>query len=116
MATIADVNQDIIGWDFIAKYRLNFEWTNFGDIELFDKRAGIRIPVRHITVPSSALLRAAAIHDKADWIWSPEDSQATAFEIASMKALGNKEEGKLEEIPERYRELINKYPEILNRY
>ena len=28
-AVIADVSQDILGWDFLSKYKLNWQWTEF---------------------------------------------------------------------------------------
>ena len=37
-AVIADVNQDILGWDFLAKHKLNWEWSDFGELFLIDKK------------------------------------------------------------------------------
>ena len=35
----ADVQAPIIGWDFFKHYRIDFRWTEFGDVELYDKKA-----------------------------------------------------------------------------
>ena len=50
-AIVCDVAQDILGFDFIKKYKLNFEWE---DEELFivDKRAQIKVPVKILATPT----------------------------------------------------------------
>ena len=50
-AIIADVNQDILGWDFLSKHKLNWEWSEFGDLFLIDKKAQSKIPVKFFTLP-----------------------------------------------------------------
>ena len=56
-AVICDVQQDILGMDFINKYRLNFEWDDFDQTELYlvDKKANIRKSLQVITVPQNTL-------------------------------------------------------------
>ena len=36
-ATIADVEEDILGWDFFNKYKLTFDYSEFGDLYIIDK-------------------------------------------------------------------------------
>ena len=35
----ADIPQRILGWDFFKKYRLGFDWNDFGDLLLTDKKS-----------------------------------------------------------------------------
>ena len=41
-AVVAKIKSTIIGWDFICKYRLNWEWDTWGNIHLVDRKAGIK--------------------------------------------------------------------------
>ena len=54
-AIICDIQQDILGMDFITRYRLNFEWDDFDQTELYivDKKAKIKAPLQIVTVPHS---------------------------------------------------------------
>ena len=36
-AVKARVKETILGWDFIKRHRLDFVWTEFGDVKLIDK-------------------------------------------------------------------------------
>ena len=52
LATIVDVQQDIIGWDFIAKHKLDMQWSDTGlDYYLVDKKAKIKQSLKFIAVP-----------------------------------------------------------------
>ena len=52
-AVICDVPQEILGMDFINKFKLNFEWDDFDQSELYlvDRKAQIRAPLQVVTVP-----------------------------------------------------------------
>ena len=56
-AVICDVQQDILGMDFINKYKLNFEWDDFDQTELYlvDKKANIKKSLQVVTVPNNTL-------------------------------------------------------------
>ena len=41
-AVIADISQDIIGWDFFRKHKLSLKWGDFGDLYIYDKKANIK--------------------------------------------------------------------------
>ena len=58
-AVICDIQQDILGMDFVNKYKLNLEWDDFDQSELYlvDKRAQIRAPLQVVTVPSNQIFR-----------------------------------------------------------
>ena len=54
-AVICDIAQDILGADFINKYRLGLEWDDFDQTELYitDKKAQTKTLLSFITVPQS---------------------------------------------------------------
>ena len=119
-AVIADVEQDIIGWDFIEKHRLSFDWGEFGDLYIIDKKANIRAPLKYVAMSRNSP-QTAFLHDSSvpfsDFAWS--SPKVEAFEVASMKLLEEKKEAKvkpeeiLESLNPKYRDLIKKYPSIL---
>ena len=43
---IADVSQPVLGWDFNRKFHLSLIWTDMGDLELHDRKAGTRSPMQ----------------------------------------------------------------------
>ena len=53
----ANVKETILGWDFLKKHRLNFEWTEWGDCYLKDRRNGIKAPLTHTTIPHNSVPR-----------------------------------------------------------
>ena len=108
MATIADIEQDIIGWDFISKHKLNFEWNEFGDLVLHDRKANIKSTLKCVSMPVDSL-QTAYVQSLRQSYNIP--NKAEAFEVASMKLLA--ENNKVNEINPKYQQLINKFPEIL---
>ena len=109
-AVIADVSQDILGWDFLSKYKLNWQWTEFGDLYLVDPKAKTKNLVKFVTLPASsskklALLDSPQLSDEA------VISAISEFEVASMKALGG--ESEVNQIKPKYQKLLDKYPSIL---
>ena len=61
LATVADIGQDIIGWDFIVQHKLSFDWSEIGDLYIVDKKAQIKQPLKFVTVPTNTL-RTAGVH------------------------------------------------------
>ena len=53
-AVVCDISQDILGIDFIDKYKLGFEWDDLTQTELsiVDKRANIKKELQMVTVPT----------------------------------------------------------------
>ena len=53
-AVVCDVKQDILGIDFINKYKLSMQWDDYDQSELFlvDRKADIRAPLKIVTVPT----------------------------------------------------------------
>ena len=46
-AIIADIPQQIFGWDLFQKYKLGFDWNEWGDLIITDKKANISVPLKH---------------------------------------------------------------------
>ena len=116
LATIADIEQDIIGWDFLSKYKFDFAWNEFGDLYLHDKKADIKAPLKFITYKSGSVPQTALLQDAEKVLsWSRRQSQIEEFEIASMKQLEPRapESSKANKINPKYMRLIEKYPDIL---
>jgi transposase InsO family protein len=102
---IADIPKPIIGWDFLKKFRLNFEWAMDGseEVELVDKVSGIRAPLRIEPVHIGTHLDLAPIEEPKSFLqWSQMQTQ-----------LYN-DTNKPEEIQMKYKKLIDKFPELLN--
>ena len=36
------MSQQVIGWDFLRKHMVSLVWTEFGDLQLWDRRANVR--------------------------------------------------------------------------
>ena len=109
LATIADVQQDIIGWDFIARHKLDLLWSDSGlDYFIYDKKAKIKRALKFIALPSGEVPQTSVLLELSKKGASPEVS---AFEVASMKQLG--EEVSVAKIPAKYRKLIDQFPGIL---
>lgn len=114
MAIIADVDQDILGWDFIEKYRLDFVWGDFGDLYLRDRKADIKQALKYVTLPAGTIPQTAFIHDRNQPSIPVRNHKAEAFEVASMKMLKTVEpEQNADHIQPKYKRLIEKYPKIL---
>ena len=117
-AVIAKISQPIIGWDFICKYRLNWEWDDWGNIHLVDRKAGIRRLMQHILVPHQSVptcasfeLVASGTVESNDFRHSVSPVANDLFELASIQAL---EEGQVKNtVSPEFQALLDKYPSIL---
>ena len=91
MATIADVQQDILGWDFIAKHKLDMIWSETGlDLYLFDRKAKIKQPLKFYTLPAGLVPQTSVLLDVGRHHGNVPPEVA-AFQVASMKALKTEE-------------------------
>ena len=41
-AAVAKIQDTILGWDFMKKFRLTFWWNKWGDCYLYDKKSNIK--------------------------------------------------------------------------
>ena len=58
---LADVPTPILGFDFIKKHRLSFDWNRWGDFVLYDKRARISTVLKVDHVPEGVPLELAKV-------------------------------------------------------
>ena len=105
---LTDVEIPILGWDFIKKYRLSQIWTEWGDLELVDKKANIKTTLRIEPVPKGTPLKLAPIED---------DSESETYKTFQewSQTQNQKATKKIEKTPiaPKYKALLEKYPEIL---
>ena len=61
-AVVCDVGQDILGFDFLDKYKLSMQWDDFDQTELYivDRKASIKAPLQMVTVPPDLPRNVAA--------------------------------------------------------
>ena len=142
-AIVCDIQQDILGMDFLTKYRLNFEWDGFDQSELYlvDRKADIKDLLQIVTVPTDTLRvsyldsssqsrappppeqgrQAGAAEADPEWALNvpKADYDTIAFEVACMKKLDatvNKKKSIQEQLKlhsEEYQNLIKAYPKLL---
>ena len=133
-AVVCDINQDILGADFLNKYKLGLEWRGADQSELYitDKKAQISSLLQVVTVPPDIqrvnYLEAAAAPSSLPEQWSvvsrDSSNEAIAFQMACVKKLEleKKEveskkispEEALKSHPKEYAELIKEFPQLLN--
>ena len=89
-AVICDVAQDILGMDFVNKYRLGLEWDDFDQSELFivDKRSKIKAPVKIVTVPTDII---RTHHMEASSITKEPDQAAKSSSPSMSKPVSSKQ-------------------------
>ena len=58
---LADVPTPILGFNFIRKHRLSFDWNRWGDFILYDKRARISTKLKVKSVPENIPLELAKV-------------------------------------------------------
>ena len=132
-AVVCDVKQDILGMDFIAKFKLNFEWDEVDqtDLYLVDRKAQIRSLLQIVTVPTDTprieYLDTATPPSKlptetvAEAVRNGLDNETIAFQVACVKQLDEvskvKKKLSVEEMlslhDESYVKLIKTYPQLL---
>ena len=128
-AVICDISQDILGMDFLAKYRLGVEWDDFDQTELYitDKKAQIKEILQMVTVPKDTQrLHYLSTANSESSDSNPElkppvrDGRKEFFELACMKELAKDQlkpdadtEVSLSKHPKKYADLIRKYPPLL---
>ena len=92
-AVIADVENPVVGWDFVKHHRIDFVWNDFGDICLRDARSGIFKALEYKSVPHLQSSRHSKLAQISD---SPPQTKLSgiaahqlAFQVASIKALAS---------------------------
>ena len=134
-AIVCDMGQDILGMDFINKYRLGLEWDDFDQTELYlvDKKAGIKSLLQMVTVPTNLQRNYLSPEGAGDGrrlcdqsgpvrVQSGEDAKSVQFQVSCIKKLGQEEEKvakksveeQLQSHDPKYVSLLKKYPALLN--
>merc|ERR1712212_133356 len=135
---LADVDQPVLGWDFCKKFRLSLLWTWLGDLELWDRLANIHIPLQ-ITKNQAGKwpnLEGFALHDSNNLSYGDpwettlpnlQENEQSLFELfaceveqfrtfreyANTKKQETHKATDLSTLPEAYRNLLSKYPNVL---
>ena len=112
-----DVENPILGWNFVRKHRLTLDWSPWGDAEIIDKRAKIKQVLKYKAIPVSQPRKLSKLDPASTSEETPVTSHAFAFETACMAALEEELDtviNDLETMPEsEFKDLIKKYPDIL---
>ena len=86
-AVKADVPHKILGWDFFKKYSLGFDWDEFGELYLTDKKADIRALLKHVTLLTNDAIRIELVDQYQAPSIQPLSNEAIIFQTECMKWL-----------------------------
>ena len=118
---IADVDRPVLGWDFCKKFRLSLLWTVMGDLVLWDRIANITVPLQ-ITANETGTwpnLDGFTVQDDSKYKAEFEllaykiEEFRTFREYASTKKQETHKATDVSNLPEAYRNLLAKYPDVL---
>ena len=109
---IAKSTDTILGMDFLDKYGFEFRRGEFGDLYLYDPKSQSSTLCQFIKTNSS-LPRVSAIRVSSS-IPRPSHSSMSSLDIFGLAALSVDSSPEIQKaLPEDYRKLLEKYPEIL---
>ena len=113
-----DVKSPILGWNFVKKHRLNFEWNDWGDICITDRKAKISSILKYKALPhgQSGL---SSINIKG--FKSNIPASELQFELACMESLTPETkttsanvENDISKMPDsQYKALLTRFPDLL---
>ena len=109
-AAIAKIEENILGWDFIKKYKLNFIWEK-DECFLYDKKAKIKKQLDFVSFPHLSRPHMHSVH-ALDSSSLDKQVEEMLFSTAAMKMCDNNAAEEVNHQPE-YKALIDKYPQIL---
>ena len=84
-----DIPQRILGWDLFRKYNLGFEWNEFGDLFLTDKKSDIKTLLKFVKTDRQQRVVAATYEEPQMQDLSP---QAVYFQTACMQEVSVSQE------------------------
>ena len=111
-AAIVDINQPILGWDFVRKFKTNMEWFE-GEPTLYDKIAKIRAPLQYVAVAHHSSPSIQSVQTVAESEVALPFIDSIIFQIAAIKSLKEENEEELLKIDPKFQVIINKYPDLL---
>ena len=93
-AVVCDIQQDILGMDFIKKYKLGLEWNEAqSELYLVDKKADIKAKLQMVTVPAD-LQRVEFMENYSSGANPGRgklSNEAVAFQVSCVKKLSESE-------------------------
>ena len=112
---IADIAQPILGWDICRKYLLSLVWTEDGDLELWDRKANIFVPLQMSAEKESSITGGCTVTEETDQI--SHLKEVFAVEIENFKSFqeyaanqkqesAKNESNDIEKVPEKYKTLL----------
>ena len=105
----------MLGWDFMRRHKLTLDWNEFGDNCIVDKRSQIStdLPYKPLSVSNSKKHKSLSVIkvDKPQVV--SEDAAELLHQIAAIQSLQTGHEN-LGPISQEYKQLIDKYPDLLN--
>ena len=102
----------ILGFDFIRKHRLSFDWNRWGDFVLYDKRARISSVLKIDHVPAGVPLELAKVGQLRTNTYVA-DVFRTFQQYSQTKNQQALDKTKPDSIPRQYLNLIKKYAKVL---
>ena len=122
-AAIANLEETIIGWDFIKKYRLSFYWDENGECYLYDRKAQVKKHLEFISVPHQSRPHLSRIDKNSE---ECVEGATVLFDTAAMQVCDNSvsdkpepaksESAKTVHIPNEYQTLLNRFPNLMVSY
>ena len=118
----ADVQNPIIGWNFIKRYRLAMDWNQWGDVCLVDKVSKIKSVLHYKSIPFHHSRGLSSLRlDDAPKTYFDQSPTQTVFDVAAMTALTEPSsdslagvENKIDDMEDgKYKTLLKKFPNIL---
>ena len=90
-AVKVDIPQRILGWDFFKKHSLGFDWGEFGDLLIIDRKNGISSPLKCFKIPSESV-QSVEFEDQYEEPHFPKPSGSQVFfETSCMQSVDSKE-------------------------
>ena len=108
--TVAKIQDNIIGWDFIKKFKMNFVWEG-ETCYFYDKKAKIKKSLDFVSFKHNSRPHLSSIQSMAEEVVDTDDF-GMLFSCAPMQQSSEEVADKVEIQPE-YKALVDKYPQIL---
>ena len=85
-AVKVDIPQRILGWDFFKKHSLGFEWSEFGDLYITDKKADTKSILKCFKMPADSVQSVEMDYYEEPHFQIPSNEQIQ-FEVNCMKSI-----------------------------
>ena len=114
LAIKADVDNTVLGWDFVRHHRLDLVWNEWGDQCIVDKKAKISkiLQFRSLPYNKSKSHKNLAVLEDCEMEKSLE-ALSLLHQIAALESLSDDEESIDSLIDSPYKDLLAKFPDLL---